>query len=101
MGLQKLGQPLPESYYVIDNEYCHELMDKFENNAQLHQKFDSDGMVFTQINIQKVGFNRFFDASVRFGGTDPIGIGGTLAETGKPNPFFDNNPYVKVLTPPL
>ena len=63
---------------VIDNEYCHELMDKFENNEQLHQKFDkeycnhlidkfennealhqkfdSDGMVFTQINIQKVGW---------------------------------------------
>ena len=41
---------------VIDNEYCHELMDKFENNEQLHQKFDNDGMVFTQINIQKVGW---------------------------------------------
>ena len=42
-------------------------------------------------------FNRFFDASVRFGGTHKIGIGGTLAE-GVPNPFADTNPYVKVRT---
>ena len=39
---------------VIDNEYCHELMDKFENNEQLHEKFDDRSMIFTQINIQKV-----------------------------------------------
>ena len=42
-------------------------------------------------------FNRFFDASVRFGGTHKIGIGGTLTE-GTANPFADNNPYVKVKT---
>ena len=42
-------------------------------------------------------FNRFFDASVRFGGTHKIGIGGTLPE-GEPNPFADTNPYVKVKT---
>ncbi len=47
---------------------------------------------------KKGNFNKFFDASIRFGGTDPIGIGGTIAETGKPNPFVDNNPYVKVKT---
>ena len=41
---------------VIDKEYCNHLIDKFENNEALHQKFDSDGMVFTQINIQKVGW---------------------------------------------
>ena len=41
---------------VIDSEYCFELMDKFENNEQLHQKFDDRGMIFTQINIQKVGW---------------------------------------------
>ncbi len=41
---------------VIDNEYCHELMDKFENNEQLHEKFDDRSMIFTQINIQKVGW---------------------------------------------
>ena len=41
---------------VIDNDYCHELMDKFENNEQLHEKFDDRSMIFTQINIQKVGW---------------------------------------------
>ena len=41
---------------AIDSEYCFELMDKFENNEQLHQKFDDRGMIFTQINIQKVGW---------------------------------------------
>ena len=39
---------------VIDSDYCHELMDKFENNEQLHEKFDDRSMIFTQINIQKV-----------------------------------------------
>ena len=53
---------------------------------------------YTFTEAKKGGFNKFFDASVRFGGTDPIGIGGTIAETGKPNPFVDNNPYVKVKT---
>jgi len=53
---------------------------------------------YTFTEDKKGGFNRFFDAAVRFGGTDPIGIGGTLAESGKPNPFVDNNPYVKVKT---
>ena len=47
---------------------------------------------------KKGTFNKFFDAAVRFGGTDPIGIGGTIAEGGKPNPFADTNPYVKVST---
>ena len=41
---------------VIDKEYCNELISKFENNEQLHEKFDSEGMVFTQINIQKIGW---------------------------------------------
>jgi len=41
---------------VIDKEYCNHLIDKFENNEALHQKFDDRGMIFTQINIQKVGW---------------------------------------------
>jgi len=41
---------------VIDKEYCNELISKFENNEQLHEKFDSGGMIFTQINIQKIGW---------------------------------------------
>ena len=41
---------------VIDKEYCNELISKFENNEQLHEKFDSEGIVFTQINIQKIGW---------------------------------------------
>jgi len=49
-------------------------------------------------DAKKGTFNRFFDAAVRFGGTDPIGIGGTIAEAGKANPFVDNNPYVKINT---
>ena len=60
-----------------------------------YRLFDLD---YTFTEAKKGGFNRFFDASVRFGGTNPIGIGGTLAEAGKPNPFADNNPYVKVKT---
>ena len=43
---------------VIDKEYCNHLIDKFENNEALHQKFDDRGMIFTQINIQKVGWIR-------------------------------------------
>jgi len=41
---------------VIDNEYCHELINRFETNKQLHQSFDDRGMIFTQINIQKEGW---------------------------------------------
>jgi len=41
---------------VIDSEYCHELINKFEDNKQQHQNFDDRGMVFTQINIQKEGW---------------------------------------------
>ena len=41
---------------VIDKEYCNHLIDKFESNEALHQKFDDRGMIFTQINIQKVGW---------------------------------------------
>jgi len=41
---------------VIDNNYCDELINSFESNRQLHQSFDNKGMVFTQINIQQVGW---------------------------------------------
>ena len=41
---------------VIDKECCNQLISKFENNEALHQKFDDRGMIFTQINIQKVGW---------------------------------------------
>ena len=65
------------------------------NDLYYYKLFDLD---YTFTEAKKGGFNKFFDASVRFGGTDPIGIGGTIAESGKPNPFVDNNPYVKVKT---
>ena len=41
---------------VIGDDYCNKLIEKFEYNRQLHQNFDDRGMVFTQINIQKVGW---------------------------------------------
>ena len=48
-------------------------------------------------DASKGNFNRFLDAAVRFGGTNPIGIGGTVEEAIA-NPFIDNNSYVKVRT---
>ena len=78
---------------TVDFDYSYPASSS--NDLYYYRLFDLD---YTFIDGKKGGFNKFFDASVRFGGTDPIGIGGTLAETGKPNPFFDNNPYVKVKT---
>ena len=56
--------------------------------------FDLD---YTFTEAKKGEFNIFYDNSVRFGGTNPIGIGGTLAESIA-NPFTDTNPYIKVST---
>ena len=39
---------------VIDKEYCNHLIDKFENNEALHQKFDSDGMVSHKLIFKKL-----------------------------------------------
>jgi hypothetical protein len=41
---------------VIGDDYCDKLIEKFECNRQLHQNFDDRGMIFTQVNIQKVGW---------------------------------------------
>ena len=41
---------------VIGDDYCNKIIEKFEDNKHLHQGFDDRGMVFTQINIQKVGW---------------------------------------------
>ena len=41
---------------VIGDDYCNELIEKFEDNRQLHHSFDDRGMIFTLINIQTVGW---------------------------------------------
>jgi len=46
---------------------------------------------------EKGDFNKFFDSSVRFGGTDPSGIGGQTPVGGGTN-FSGDNPYVRVYT---
>ena len=46
---------------------------------------------------EKGDFNKFFDSSVRFGGTDLSGIGGQTPIGGGTN-FSGDNPYVRVYT---
>jgi len=107
-----------KTQYLIESEKyrfrCRFFFPKDVNTRTLERKFNIDYNVPGQARIDlrytqlysldypfsendKGKFNFFFDASVRFGGTQRIGIGGTLTEA-LPNPFADNNPYVKVRT---
>ena len=41
---------------VIDIQTCDNIVSKFEQFENQHESFDDRGMIFTQINIQKVGW---------------------------------------------
>ena len=107
-----------KTQYLLESEKyrfrCRFFFPKDVNTRTLERRFNIDYNVpgqarqdlrYTQLysldypfsENDKGKFNFFFDASVRFGGTQRIGIGGTLTET-LANPFADNNPYVKVKT---
>ena len=111
-------QTSSQTQYLLESEKyrfrCRFFFPKDVNTRTLERRFNIDYNVpgqarqdlrYTQLysldypfsENDKGKFNFFFDASVRFGGTKRIGIGGTLTET-LDNPFADNNPYVKVKT---
>ena len=111
-------QTSSQTQYLLESEKyrfrCRFFFPKDVNTRTLERRFNIDYNVPGQARIDlhytqlysldypfsendKGKFNFFFDASVRFGGTKRIGIGGTLTET-LDNPFADNNPYVKVRT---